>query len=237
MITLKTMPSNKIKYSIQVALMLIVFFLVLFTLIFRIVGEMRSESIRKKALQLEKEKLKIEFIATIEDQYQQIENLFKANEYDKAMAIVKEFKAHGKSDYKDLPKIEKEIRIFKLKQKLDFIPKIHLDEYIQLSKEEKKEKDTSTQVFIRRPRYGQYFFSPSELPILLEGIALSLSGDFSDDIIWKSSIDGELGKGKQLSVRLTIGEHQISATGTNGVTTGTMETLIYIRKDLSKKGK
>ncbi len=216
--------------------MLIVFFLVLSTLIFRIVGEMRSESLRKKAVELEKEKLKIEFIATIEDQYQQLESLFKANEYDKAMAIVKEFKVHGKSDYKDLAKIEKEIRIVKLKQKLDFIPKIHLDEYIHLSKEEKKEKDTSTQVFIRKPRYGQYFFSPSQLPILLEGIALSLSGDFSDDIIWKSSIDGALGKGRQLSVRLSIGEHQISATGTNGVTTGTMETLIYIRKDLSKQG-
>lgn len=228
------MSSKNIKYSVQVALMLIVFFLVLSTLIFRIVGEMRSESIKKEAAQLEKEKLTIEFLATIEAQYQQMKNLFNSNEYDRAMAVIEEFKAHGKSDYKELPKIEKEIRIYKLKQKLDFIPKIHLDEYIQLSKEEKKEKDTSTQVFIRRPRYGQYFFSPSDLPLLLEGIALSLSGDFSDDIIWKSSIDGELGKGKQLSVSLSIGEHQISATGTNGVTTGTMETLIYIRKDPSK---
>ena len=117
-----------------------------------------------------------------------------------------------------------------LKKKLDFIPKIHLNEYIELSKEIEIEEDNSTQVFIRTPRYGQYFY-PSDFPILLEGVALSVTGDFSEDIVWTSSIDGNLGKGKQLSVRLSIGEHQISATGTNGMTTGTMETRIHIEKN------
>jgi hypothetical protein len=210
--------------------MLIVFSFVLFNLVFKFIGEIRSESIKKKAEQIEKQKIKTEFILNIEDQYQQMQKLYQAKEYEKVIEIIKIFNQYEKSDYKDLAKIKKEIRLFYLKKKLDFIPKIHLNEYIQLSKDIEIKEDNSTQVFIRTPRYGQYFYT-SDFPILLEGVALSVIGDFSDDIVWTSNIDGNIGKGKQLSVRLSIGEHQITATGTNGVTTGTMETLIYIEKD------
>ncbi len=225
------MLSNKIKYSVQVCLMLIVFFIVLSGLIYKFVGEMQSETMRKRAEQLEKERAKTEFITNIETHYEQIKTLYQAGEYDKAIKAIKVFEKYGKSDYKEVSKIEEEIQTAKLRKKLDFLPKIDLDRYIDSSKNKKTEQDTSTQVFIRTPRYGQYFFNPSDFPILLEGIALSLKGDFSDDIIWTSSIDGELGKGQQLYVRLSNGEHQITATGTNGITTGTMETLIYIWPD------
>ena len=224
------MLSSKKKYSIQVALMLIVFFLVLSSLVFKLIGEMRSESIRKEAEQIEKQRIKTQFLSNIEDQYQQMKKLYQAKEYEKVITMIKVFNQYDRSDYKELPLIKKEIRLFYLKKKLDFIPNIHLNEYIQLSKEIEIEEDNSTQVFIRTPRYGQYFY-PSDFPILLEGIALSVTGDFSEDIIWASSIDGNLGKGKQLPVRLSIGEHQITATGTNGMTTGTMETRIFIEKD------
>ncbi|OQY50108.1 MAG: hypothetical protein B6230_06945 [Desulfobacteraceae bacterium 4572_89] len=224
------MLSNKVKYSIQVALMLVVFSFVLFTLVFQLIEEMRSESIKKKEEQIEKQRIKTEFISNIEDHYIQLQKLYQAKEYDKVIEIIKVFNQYGKSDYKDLTKIKKDIRLFYLKKNLDFIPKIDLNEYIQLSKEIKIEEDNSTQVFIRIPRYGQYFYT-SDFPILLEGVALSILGDFSDGIVWSSNIDGILGKGKQLSVRLSIGEHKITATGTNGMTTGTMETRIYIEKD------
>ena len=224
------MLSSKKKYSIQVALMLVVFFLVLSSLVFKLIGEMRSESIRKEAEQIEKQRIKTQFLSNIEDQYQQMKKLYQAKEYEKVITMIKVFNQYDRSDYKELPLIKKEIRLFYLKKKLDFIPNIHLNEYIQLSKEIEIEEDNSTQVFIRTPRYGQYFY-PSDFPILLEGIALSVTGDFSEDIIWASSIDGNLGKGKQLPVRLSIGEHQITATGTNGMTTGTMETRIFIEKD------
>ncbi len=224
------MLTKKIKYNSQVALMFIVFLLVLFSLVFRFIGDMRSESIKKKADEIERQRIKTEFISTIENQYKQMEKLYQAKEYDKVIEVIKVFNQYGKSDYKDLAKIKKEIRLFYLKKKLDFIPKIHLNEYMQLSKDMEIEEDKSTQVFIRIPRYGQYFY-PSDFPILLEGIALSLTGDFSDSIIWTSSIDGEIGRGKRLSVRLSIGEHIITATGTNTVTTGSMETLLYIEAD------
>jgi hypothetical protein len=224
------MLSNKKKYFIQVALMLVVFSLVLSNLVFKLVVEMRSESIRKEAEQIEKQRVKTQFLSNIEEQYQQMQKLYQAKEYEKVIEIIKIFNQYEKSDYKDLAKIKKEIRLFYLKKKLDFIPKIHLNEYIQLSKDIEIKEDNSTQVFIRTPRYGQYFYT-SDFPILLEGVALSVIGDYTDDIVWTSNIDGNIGKGKQLSVRLSIGEHQITATGTNGVTTGTMETLIYIEKD------
>ena len=218
------------KYSIQVALMLAVFSLVLFSLVFKLIGEMKTESIQKEIEQVEKEEKREEFISNIEKQYKQMQKLYQAKEYDKAIEIIKVFNEHDKSNYKDLAKIKKEIRLFYLKKKLDFIPKIHLNEYMQLSKDIEIEEDSSTQVFIRIPRYDQYFY-PSDFPILLEGVALSLTGDFSENIVWTSSIDGNLGKGKQLYVRLTIGEHKITATGSNGITTGTMETRIYIEED------
>lgn len=224
------MLSSKKKYSIQVALMLAVFFLVLSSLVFKLIGEMRSESMRKEAEQIEKQRIKTQFLSNIEDQYQQMQKLYQAKEYEKVINLIKVFNQYERSDYKELPTIKKEIRLFYLKKKLDFIPKIHLSEYIQLSKEIEIEEDNSTQVFIRTPRYGQYFY-PSDFPILLEGVALSVTGDFSEDIVWASSIDGNLGKGKQLPVRLSIGEHQITAIGTNGMTTGTMETRIFIEKD------
>jgi hypothetical protein len=224
------MLSNKKKYFIQVALMLAVFFLVLSSLVFKLVVEMRSESIRKEAEQIEKQKIKTQFLSNIEEQYQQMQKLYQAKEYEKVIKMIKVFNQYEQSDYKELATIKKEIRLFYLKKKLDFIPKIHLDEYIQLSKEIEIEEDNSTQVFIRTPRYGQYFY-PSDFPILLEGIALSVTGDFSEDIVWTSSIDGNLGKGKKLPVRLSIGEHRITALGTNGMTTGTMETRVYIERD------
>lgn len=210
--------------------MLAVFFLVLSSLIFKLVGEMRSESIRKEAEQIEKERIKTQFLSNIENEYQQMQKLYQAKEYEKVIDMIKVFNQYDRSDYGELPAIKKEIRLFYLKKKLDFIPKIHLNEYIQLSKEIEIEEDNSTQVFIRTPRYGQYFY-PSDFPILLEGVALSVTGDFSEDIVWTSSIDGNLGKGKQLPVRLSIGQHKITATGTNGMTTGTMETRIHIERD------
>lgn len=224
------MPSKKTTYSIQVVVILAIFSFVLFNLVFKLIMDLRSESLRIKAEQIEKERIKHEFIVNIEDQYKQLLKLFNAKEYDKSIEIIKVFNKYEKSDYKDLPEIKKEIRLFYLKKKLDFIPKIHLNEYMKLSKDIDIQEDDSTEVFIRTPRYGQYFYT-SDLPIQLEGVALSVSGDFSDEIIWTSNIEGELGKGKKLAVHLSIGNHQIIATGSNGITTGRMETRIYIEKD------
>ena len=144
--------------------------------------------------------------------------------------MIKVFNEYGQAGYKDLPEIKKEVRKLYLKKKLDFIPKINLQKYMQISEDLEIEKDTSTQVFIQTPRYGQYFY-PSDFPLGIEGSALSYNGDFSDDIVWTSSIDGELGKGKKLSVRLTIGDHIITAVATNGETVGTVETLIHVMED------
>ena len=230
------MISQKVRYSIQVALMAIVFLVVLLGVIYKFVGDIQTESMKKQAEQIEREKRKTEFVATIEDQYKLIKKLYQDREYDKATEAIKVFGEFGKSDYKDLSEIKKEIWRLRLKETLDFIPKINLEEYLGFLKEEGMEKDTSTQVFIRTPRYGQYFY-PSGFPIILEGSALSLNGDFSDYIIWTSSIDGELGTGKSLPVRLSIGDHKIIATGTNGITTGTMGTLIHVKAkpDFMKK--
>ena len=126
------MLSSKKKYSIQVALMLTVFFLVLFSLVFKLVGEIRSESIRKEAEQIEKQKLETQFLSNIEVQYQQMQKLYQAKEYEKVIDMIKVFNQYGRSDYKDLPAIKKEIRLFYLKKKLDFIQDIHLNEYLQL---------------------------------------------------------------------------------------------------------
>lgn len=224
------MPSKKTKYSIQIVVILAIFFFVLFNLIFKLIIDLRSESLREKAEQLEKERIKLEFIAHIDDQYNQLIKLYNAKEYEKTIEIIKVFNQYGKSDYKNLPEIKKEIRLFSLKKKLEFIPKIHLNDYMQLSKDINIEEDDSTEVFIRTPRYGQYFYT-SDFPIILEGVALSVTGDFSGGIEWTSNIDGALGKGKRLAVRLTVGEHQITAVGTNGITTGRMTTRIYIEED------
>ena len=194
------MPSRKTTYSIQVVVILAIFFFVLFNLIFKLIIDLRSESIQKKAKQLEEERIKLEFIAKIDDQYNRLLKLYQAKEYEKAIEIIKVFNKYGKSDYKNLPEIKKQIRLFSLKKKLDFIPKIHINEYIKLSKDIDIEEDDSTEVFIRTPRYGQYFYT-SDLPIVLEGVALSVTGDFSSTIVWTSNIAGALGKGKKIDAR------------------------------------
>jgi len=224
------MASKKTMYSIQVVIILAIFFFVLFNLIFKLVIDLRLESVKREAELLEKETIKQEFIANIDEEYHSLLKLYNAKAYEKVIEIIKVFNKYEKSDYKDLPGIKKEIRLFYLKKKLEFIPKIHLDEYMKLSKDIDIEGDDSTEVFIRTPRYGQYFYI-SDLPIHLEGVALSVTGDFSNDLVWVSDIDGELGRGKKIEVRLSIGEHQITAFGTNGVTEGHMITRIFIEKD------
>lgn len=222
--------SDRTTYSIQVVIILAVFFFVLFNLVFKLVIDMRTQALEKKAQEAERERIKQEFIIKIDAQYNQLKKLYDAKEYDKAIEMIKIFNKFDKSDYKDLPEMKKAIRLFYLKKKMDFIPKIDLGEYMQLSKDIDIEEDDSTEVFIRTPRYGQYFYA-SDLPIVLEGVALSIVGDFSDQIIWTSSIDGELGKGKKIEANLSIGAHEIIAQSTNGVTTGTMSVRIYIEKN------
>ncbi len=165
------MPSGKKTYPIQTVVILAIFFFVLFALVFRLIVDLRAESIKKETRQIETQRIKQEFI-----------------------------------------------------------PKIHLGESVKLSEDINIEEDTSTEVFIRIPGYGQYF-NISDLPILLEGVALSVAGDYSDSIVWSSHIDGELGKGKKIAARLSVGEHQITAVGTNGITKGSMTTRIFIEKD------
>ncbi len=224
------MLSKKTKYTIQIVVILAVFFFVLFNLIFKLIVDINSEAKMKKAQLLEKERIKSEFIAGIDEQYSKLLASYNAKEYEKTIDIIKTFNQHGQSGYKDLPDIKKEIRLTFLKKKLESIPKINLNEYVQLSEEIDIEVDESTEVFIRVPRYGQYFYV-SDFPIVLEGIALSIKGDFSDSISWTSNLDGELGKGKRQAVRLSYGEHQITATGTNGVTTGSMTTRIFVERN------
>ncbi|WP_300460437.1 hypothetical protein [Desulfobacula sp.] len=224
------MLSQKTWYSIQVIVILTVFFLVLFSLVFKLIVEQRSVSLQKRAEQMETERIKKAFIDNIDDQYNQLLKLYAAKEYEKAIEIIKVFNKYEKSDYENLPEIKKTIRLFYLKKKLAFVPEIHLNDYIKVSKDIDIEEDESTEVFIRTPRYGQYFYI-SDFPIVLEGIALSVAGDFSDGIVWTSNRDGELGKGTKIRVRLSLGEHQITATGTNGIQTGSMTTQIFIEKD------
>ena len=224
------MLSKKTKYTIQIVVILTVFFFVLFNLVFKLIVDINSEAKMKKAQLLEKERIKSEFIVGIDEQYGKLLTLYDSKEYEKTLDLIKIFNKHGQSDYKELPEIKKEIRLIFLKKKLELIPKIQLQEYVKLSEEIDIEVDESTEVFIRVPRYGQYFYV-SDFPIVLEGIALSIKGDFSNSITWVSNIDGELGKGKKLAVRLSYGEHQITATGTNGVTTGSMTTRIFVERD------
>lgn len=211
-------------------LIISIFFFVLFNLVFRLIMDMKSESMKKKAEEDKKERTRQEFMVHIEERYAELQQLYQNHEYEKAIDIIKMFNANEKSDYKDLAEIKKEIRLFYLKKKLDFIPKIQLDEYLQLSKDINIAEDDSTEVFIRTPRYGQYFY-PADFPIPLEGVALSVMGDFSDTLVWTSNRDGTLGTGKKIGVRLSIGEHEITATGSNGTTTGSMTTRINIEKD------
>lgn len=224
------MISKKTKYSLQVVAIATVFSFVLFNLVFRLIMEQRTESLKKQAEEVRSEKAKQEFIARIDENYQKLQTIYKANDYANAIELIKQFNTFGKADYKNLPEMKKEIRLYYLKNKLDFIPKIQLDEYLQLSKDISIAEDTTTEVFIRTPRYGQYFY-PSEFPVTLEGTALSIKGDFSDTIVWTSSIDGKLGTGKKIQVRLSFGEHEINATGTNGITSGSMTTRINIEKN------
>lgn len=228
------MPSKKgpktTTYPMQIVLILSVFFFVLFNLIFRLIIDLRSDALQREAERKEQERIKKEFIVNIEDRYAQLLKLYEAKQYEKAIQIIKVFNEYGESDYRHLPEIKKDIRLFYLKKKLEFIPKIHLAEYMELSKDIDIEEDDSTEVFIRTPRYGQYFYT-SDLPLHLEGVALSVKGDFSDKIIWSSSIDGELGTGKSIKANLSVGTHKITAVGSNGVTTGAMSTRVHIEKD------
>ncbi|CCK81099.1 hypothetical protein [Desulfobacula toluolica] len=221
---------GKKSYFIQTVFILAIFFFVLFALVFRLIIDLRAESIKKQTQQIETQRLKQQFIANIDDQYNRLLKLYNAKEYEKAIEIIKKFNAYEKSDYQNLSEIKKQVRLYYLKKKLEFIPKIHFDEFMKLSKDISLEDDNSTEVFIRTPRYGQYF-NTSDLPILLEGVALSVAGDFSDSIVWKSLVDGELGKGNKIAVHLSVGEHQITATATNGITKGSMTTRIFIEKD------
>ncbi len=224
------MLSRKTRYSIQLLVILSVFFFVLFNLVFKLMVDIKSESMKKKAEETEKERAVQEFSLHIEDHYRELQALYQAHEYEKAIDLIKLFNTHDQPDYKNLSEIKKEIRLFYLKKKLDFIPKIQLDEYMQLSKDIDIAEDDSTEVFIRTPRYGRYFYT-SDFPIQLEGVALSVQGDFSDTLVWTSSVDGKLGTGKKIGIRPSIGEHEITATGTNGKTTGSMTTRIYIEKN------
>jgi hypothetical protein len=226
----KNNSSHKTSYYIQVIVILAVFFFVLFNLVFKLFIDLRSDALKRQAQQRARQKAEKQFLVKIDDHYKRLMKLYNAGEYEKAVEIIKQFNKFGKPDYKDLPAIKKKIRMVLLKRKLEFIPKIHLTEFMQLSKDIDIKQDDSTEVFIRRPRYGQYFYT-SDLPIEFEGTALSVTGDFSDSIIWTSSIDGRLGKGKKIAVNLSVGEHTITATGTNGKTKGSMEIRIYIEKD------
>lgn len=221
------MPSDKTNYTIQVVVILSIFFFVLFNLIFKLVIDYRTDSIKKKAEVVAAEKAEKTFLASMESQYSELIKLYQAREYEKVIEIIKVFNQYDKADYKKLPQIKKEIRLFYLKKKLEFIPKIQLTDYIQLTEDIDIQEDDSTEVFIRRPRYGQFFYT-SDLPITLEGIALSIKGDFSDTIVWESSVDGAIGQGKIIQAHLTIGTHLITATGTNGETVGKMFTQIRI---------
>jgi hypothetical protein len=224
------LPFKKSSYSIQVVVILAVFCFVLFNLVFRLILDMRQEAEKKRLARIEAQRVKQEFVTGIETEYKRVLKFYHAGEYEKAIEIIKVFNKYGESEYKELPEIKKTIRMFYLKQKLEFIPKIQLDEYMQLSKDIDIDDDDSTEVFIRTPRYGQYFYT-SDFPVELEGAALSIKGDFSGGIVWKSSIDGELGKGKKLFVSLSVGEHEITAVGSNGITEGSMTTKIYIEND------
>lgn len=230
------MTDKKTTYTFQVVVVLSIFAFVLFNLVFKLVVDIRSEAARKKAEQVEKERIKLEFINKIDEQYSRLIKLFEAKEYKKAIEIIKVFNKYGKSDYREMSRIKKEIRLSALKEKLEFIPNIHLNEFMKLSKDIEIAEDDSTEVFIRTPRYGQYFYT-SDFPIVFEGTALSVDGDFSQGIIWKSSMDGQLGTGKKIAVNLSIGEHDITAIGTNGKTKGYMKTRIFIEKapDFLKK--
>jgi hypothetical protein len=222
--------SRKTSYSIQVVIILSIFFFVLFNLVFKLIIDLRSDAIRKKAELAEKQRLEEEFVANIDSRYSQLITQYKAKEFEKAIEIIKEFNQYGKADYKDLESIKKEIRLHTLKKKLEVIPKIQLNEFMQLSEDIDIEEDDSTEVFIRRPRYGQYFYV-SDLPITFEAVALSVKGDFSNTITWSSNIDGKLAAGKLVEITPSIGEHEITATGSNGVTTGSMTIRINIEKD------
>lgn len=221
---------KRTKYAIQLTAILAVFCFVLFNLVFRLIVDMQAEAEKNKADQVEKERIRKEFISRIEIEYDRVIKFYNANEYEKAIEIIKVFNKYDRAAYKDLPEIKKNIRMFYLKKRLEFIPRIHLNEYMKLSREIDIEDDDSTEVFIRRPRYGQYFYT-SDFPIQLEAAALSVTGDFSDEIVWKSSIDGDLGRGKVIDVHLSVGEHEITAIGTNGITKGVMRTRIFIEED------
>ena len=223
------MPTEKQKYSIQIVLILAVFSFVLFNLVFKLIVDYRSESLQKKAELAKEEQLKQAFIKEISVEYDRLLKLYQAKEYEKVIEMIKVFNQYGQSGYKDLPEIKKQIRLFYLKKKLEFLPRVRLDDYIKLSKDMEIKEDDSIEVFIRTPRYGQYFYT-KDLPVVFEGVALSIDGDFSSNIVWSSSIDGHLGTGQSVTARLSVGTHEITATSTNKSVTGKMQTRVIIEK-------
>ena len=129
------MLSRRTRYSIQLAVILSIFFFVLFNLVFKLIVDLRSESMQKEAEEAKIQRERLAFTVHIEDHYEELQRLYQAKEYEKAIEIIKLFNVHEKPDYKNLPEIKKQIRLVYLKKKLDFIPKIQLDEYMQLSKD------------------------------------------------------------------------------------------------------
>ena len=223
--------SQKRRFSVKLIVILAIFFFVLFNLVFRLILDMRLEAKQREAERLEAERVKQQFIATIDKQYNRVVTLYQAREYDKAIDIIKLFNKYDQTEYRDLQTLKKDIRMGYLKKKFEFLSRIHLDEYVRVSKEIDIEDDQATEVFVRKPRFGQYFYA-SDFPIEFEGVALSVTGDFSDQVIWTSSIDGQIGQGSKLSIaRLSVGEHEITATASNGSTTGKMSIRIFIEND------
>ena len=222
--------AHKKSYYVQIVIILAVFFFVLFNLVFKLVVDMRTEALEKQAREQEELRIRQEFVDHVDERYQQVKKLFEAKEYDKAIEIIKIFNRYDLSDYKDLPEMKKAIRLFYLKKKIDFIPKINLDEYMKITRDIDIEEDDSTEVFIRQPRFGQYFYV-SDLPVTFEAVALSTKGDFSDQIVWISNKDGEIGQGKKIDATLSVGEHLVTAKSTNGETTGEMSIRVFIEDD------
>jgi hypothetical protein len=66
---------------------------------------------------------------------------------------------------------------------------------------------------INQPSEGQIF---TDDQVFLDGTADDLEdGDVTDSLVWTSSIDGEVAKGQQASVRLSRGVHTITARATD----------------------
>lgn len=94
------------------------------------------------------------------------------------------------------------------------------------------EETKDTVVSITNVNYGQHY-QQSEIKFL-KGTALAFNGDFSDQIIWESNIDGQLGTGRTIKVKLSRGTHYITAKADNGYEKGTDSTSITIYKNVAR---